>query len=62
MNDREKCDRMLEALFPNQQHLQVKWWSSPNKAFDMSTPEQTLAMNSKLVVQYLLIQFNGDFS
>lgn len=62
MTDKEKCDKMLDMLFPQQQDLQHKWWGSPNKAFDMQTPQQTFAEQPKHVVQYLLNQFNGDYS
>lgn len=62
MTDKEKCDKMLEVLFPEQQGLQEKWWASSNRAFDMQTPEQMFAEQPKRVVYYLLGQFNGDYS
>ena len=62
MTDKEKCDKMLAALFPGQPALHEKWWASPNRAFDMQTPEQTLAEQPQYVVNYLLGQFNGDYS
>ncbi len=62
MTEKEKCDAALNVLFPHQFDLQQKWWNSPNKAFDMQTPQQTFAEEPKCVVQYLLGQFNGDYS
>jgi len=61
MTNIEKCNRLLEALFPGQTHLHTLWWQSPNAAFDMQTPEQMLDQNPGRVIQYLLGQFNGDY-
>lgn len=58
----DKCNKLLEILFPGQIELQERWWLSPNRAFDNKTPEQMLDENPGRVVQYLLGQFNGDYS
>lgn len=62
LSPREKCDIMLAALFPCQQELQEKWWTSANKAFDESSPLEILDQNPELVLKYLYCQFSGDYS
>jgi len=61
MDNRQRCDILLQSLFPNQPHLIEKWWESPNKAFDKSSPKEILDRNPEMVVQYLYQQFNGDY-
>lgn len=38
MNTYEKCNKILLALLGSPE-LVTKWWLSPNKAFDMQTPQ-----------------------
>lgn len=58
---REQCDTLLLSLFPDQPHLIEKWWSSPNKAFDMLTPLQMLEEDSLRVVKYLWNQLDSPY-
>jgi hypothetical protein len=58
---RESLDRILFALL-GKDYLVRAWWNSPNRAFDMRTPEHEYTVNKKVVVKYLLGQLNGDYS
>lgn len=58
---RENLDRILMALL-GKDYLVRAWWNSPNRAFDMRTPEHEYTVNKKAVVKYLLGQMNGDYS
>lgn len=62
MNDRDKCNKMIQLLLPAQPHLQERWWSGANLAFEGRTPDDVFNQDPKLVVQYLFKQFSGDFS
>lgn len=62
MTDIEKCNLILSTLFPDQDTLQQRWWSSVNKAFDSTTPQEMFVSDPKRVVKYLLSQLNGDYS
>ncbi len=46
-------DEMLLAMLGSQE-LVNKWWSSPNKAFDLLTPQQAFNSNPEWVVAYIL--------
>jgi hypothetical protein len=59
---KERCDTMLNSLFPDQPHLQKSWWISSNKAFDNKTPEEMLEQDSLRVFTYLWSQLSGDYS
>jgi hypothetical protein len=39
-----------------------KWWSSPNKHWDMRTPEEVFEEDTNSVIDYLAGQLNGDYS
>lgn len=58
---KEQCDTILLSLFPNQPELIERWWSSPNKAFDMRTPLQMLEEDSLRVVKYLWNQLDSPY-
>lgn len=58
---KEQCDTILLSLFPNQPELIERWWSSPNKAFDMCTPLQMLEEDSLRVVKYLWNQLSAPY-
>lgn len=61
LTNQERCDLILASLFPNQQDLIEKWWTSPNKAFGDVTPEQIFAEDEQVVVKYLYAQISGDY-
>lgn len=60
-NTKHTCNVLLEALFPQQLELRIRWWTSPNKAFENMTPEQMLDKDPGRVLQYLRNQFSGDY-
>jgi len=62
IEDREGCERMLDTLFPQNPELATKWWSTPNRAFNMQTPEDVMKNNSHLVFNYLWSHMGGDYS
>lgn len=39
-----------------------KWWISPNKHWDMRTPEEVFEEDTNSVIDYLAGQLNGDYS
>lgn len=49
---RETCNQLVQALVGPD--MTASWWSSPNKAFDMRTPEEQWALGSDSVVNYLM--------
>lgn len=57
---KQRCNQILESLVgPSLVDL---WWTSPNKAFNLTTPENQWDLDYKKVVNYLLNQLNGDYS
>lgn len=58
---KEQCDTILLSLFPSQPELIERWWSSPNKAFDMRTPLQMLEEDSLRVIKYLWNQLDTPY-
>jgi hypothetical protein len=62
LTNQKRCDLILASLFPNQQDLIERWWTSPNKAFGEITPEQMFAKDEQVVVKYLYAQISGDYS
>lgn len=49
---------MLLALLGSQE-LVIRWWDSPNKAFDMKTPNELWESGEKETVKdYLIRQFD----
>lgn len=58
---KEKCDFMLDLLFPNQPRLRDKWWTSSNKAFEGMTPCEAFEIEPQNVTTYLYRQFSGDY-
>jgi hypothetical protein len=55
------CDRLLEALLPNQPELCERWWKSPNRAFTDLEPIVALDRDPRFVLQYLRNQISGDY-
>lgn len=56
---KEKCNNILTELLGVDSNT---WWESPNKAFDLKTPNEI--WDSKywgLVYSYLLDQLSGDY-
>ena len=49
---RRCCDELVEALVGDK--MVDAWWKSPNKAFEMRTPEEHFAISSDDVVNYLM--------
>lgn len=62
LTNQERCDIILASLFPDQPLLIEKWWTSPNKAFDLSTPSRMFEQDESRVVKYLYGQLNSDYS
>jgi hypothetical protein len=52
MNYVPECDRLIEAMVGKD--LVDKWWSSPNKAFDGSTPAEVFSEDPRSVYEYLM--------
>ena len=53
MLDKNRLNSVLFACLGSDE-LVDKWWDSPNKAFDMITPNEMLDLNPDYVVKYLL--------
>ena len=51
-----KLNKILFAMLGSEE-LVTKWWSSPNKAFDLKTPTEVFAKNKDAVVTYILNQY-----
>ena len=59
MTLREKCNMLLESMVgPN---LVEKWWDSPNRHWDMKTPNQQWEEDPKSVFKYLLSHVDGGW-
>ena len=56
----EKANMILKALLGNDE-LVARWWNSPNKAFDMETPDDLWHTSSgrNRVYNYLLDQMEA---
>ena len=52
MNYVAECDRLIESMVGKD--LVNKWWSSPNNAFDGSTPAQMFTEDPRSVYEYLM--------
>lgn len=50
---KEHLDQILFALL-GKDDLVKKWWKSPNKAFDLKTPEEVFNVDQKAVITYLI--------
>lgn len=61
MLDKNRLNSILFACLGSDE-LVDKWWDSPNKAFDMITPNEMLDLNPDYVVKYLLDQVCGGYS
>lgn len=61
MLDKNKLNSLLFS-FLGSEELVLQWWKSPNKAFDMMTPDEMLGLNSDYVIQYILGQVRDDYS
>lgn len=55
--NRDRANRLLMALLGSEE-LVLKWWSSPNRAFDYKTPEQQEELDPRIVANYILSQFH----
>lgn len=51
---------MLLGLLGNRD-LVLKWWDTPNKAFDMSTPQQVYDVDHERVKLYISKFCYGDY-
>lgn len=49
---RQRCELLVVANVGQQQATQ--WWASPNKAFDMYSPQTMWSKDPKMVYQYLM--------
>lgn len=52
MNYVSECDKLIGALV-GKENVNM-WWSSPNKAFDNSTPAEVFSEDPKSVYEYLI--------
>jgi hypothetical protein len=48
---RQQCDELLRSMVGPE--LVATWWTSPNRAFDMQTPESVFDNNPDAVYSYL---------
>lgn len=55
--DRDRANRLLMALLGSEE-LVLKWWLSPNRAFDYKTPQQQEELDPRIVANYILSQFH----
>lgn len=55
MNSKEKLDKFLLSLLGSEE-LVHKWWNSPNKAFDMKTPQEVFDRDKDEVKAYVIKQ------
>ena len=56
---KQRCNQILESLVGS--NSTDKWWTSPNKAFDLCTPEDQWKIDHRRVINYLLTQLNGGY-
>lgn len=54
---KERCNELLRAMVG--EHLVSKWWKSPNKAFEMRTPNEQWNISHEEVCRYLLNHAGG---
>jgi hypothetical protein len=56
--EKVQLNKILLALLGSQE-LVIRWWDSPNKAFDMKTPNELWESGEKETVKdYLIRQFD----
>lgn len=57
-----KLNKMLFGLLGSDQ-LVSQWWNSPNKAFDLKTPNELWATDEgkKRVIEYIYQQFDPGY-
>ena len=57
-----KLNKMLFGLLGSEE-LVSKWWNSPNKAFDLKTPNELWATDDgkKQVIEYIYQQFEPGY-
>ena len=56
---RSKCDALLEAMLGKE--FPIKWWNSPNKAFNDNTPETIFSTEPVTVYAYLTKCAEGEW-
>ena len=59
--ENNRLNRLLISLL-GKEELVDKWWDSPNLAFESKTPKEMFALQPQRVINYILGQFNGDYS
>lgn len=52
---RPKMDKFLFALLGSDKLVEA-WWASPNKAFELKTPEEVFDLDPDKVINYILTQ------
>jgi len=62
MSDLKKRLNIILLSLLGSNELVDKWWLSPNKHWNMRTPDEVLADDSKSVINYIAGQLNGDYS
>lgn len=56
---RQRSEALLIAMVGS--NLAVKWWNTPNKAFDLKTPEYIWGDQHEKVYSYLIRCAEGDW-
>jgi hypothetical protein len=56
---RSKCDALLETMLGKE--FAIKWWNSPNKAFDNNIPEMIFNTEPESVYAYLTKSDEGEW-
>lgn len=62
MSDLKKRLNIILFSLLGSDELVNKWWTSPNKHWDMRTPEEVFEEDTNSVIDYLAGQLNGDYS
>lgn len=59
----EKCNQLLLSLLGSEE-LVIRWWHSPNRAFNGEIPDDLIqtSMGRKQVYNYILSQIDPPYS
>jgi hypothetical protein len=56
---RQKCNDLLRAMMGKD--LVAQWWTGPNRAFDMQTPETVFDKDHERVYAYIMTSAHGEW-